>query len=210
VRLGNGHTEGTRAGSATTQSYVADNDVALGRLVDVVSHSKFWRSTAIFVAEDDAQNGPDHVDATARWHSSSAPWTRRATVDSTHYDTASMVATIEDLLGLPAMTIVDGRATRMWADFAGRADLRPYDPRKPTVVPFGDPGYPTNGATAPLAAQAARWELSKADATPEIALDESIWKSVKGRHARMPRPRHEHTSSARCRRTRRRGSGRVH
>jgi hypothetical protein len=90
------------------------------------------------------------------------------------------------------MTIVDGRATRMWADFAGRADRRPYDLRKPTVVPFGDPGYPTNAATAPLAAQAARWNLSKADATPEIALNESIWKSVKGRHARMPRPRHEH------------------
>lgn len=192
VRLGNDHTNGTRAGSATPQSYVADNDVALGRLVDVVSHSKYWRSTAILVTEDDAQNGPDHVDAHRTLALVVSPWTRRGAVDSTHYDTASMVATLEDLLGLPPMTIVDGRATRMWADFARRPDPRPYDVRKPTVVPFGDPGYPTNGSGAPMAAQAARWNLSEADATPEIALNESIWKSVKGRHARMPRPRHEH------------------
>jgi YVTN family beta-propeller protein len=192
VRLGNDHTNGTRAGSATPQSYVADNDVALGRLVDVVSHSKYWRSTAIFVTEDDAQNGPDHVDAHRTLALVVSPWTRRRAVDSTHYDTASMVATMEHLLGLPPMTIVDARATRMWAAFARRPDLRPYEVRKPTVVPFGDPGYPTNGSGAPMAAQAARWNLSEADATPEIALNESIWKSVKGRHARMPRPRHEH------------------
>jgi YVTN family beta-propeller protein len=192
VRLGNDHTNGTRAGSATPQAYVADNDVALGRLVDVVSHSKYWRSAAIFVTEDDAQNGPDHVDAHRTLALVVSPWTRRSAVDSTHYDTASMVATMEDLLGLAPMTIVDGRATRMWADFAGRPDLRPYDLRKPAVVPFGDPGYPTNGASAPMAAQAARWDLSHADATPEIALNESIWKSVKGRGSRMPRPRHQH------------------
>jgi YVTN family beta-propeller protein len=192
VRLPNDHTNGTRAGSATPASYVADNDVALGRLVDVVSHSTYWRSTAIFVTEDDAQNGPDHVDAHRTLALVVSPWTRRSSVDSTHYDTASMVATMEDLLGLQPMTIVDGRATRMWADFGTRPDLRPYDLRTPTVVPFGDPGYPTNGPTAPLAAQAARWDLSKADATPEIALNESIWKSVRGRQASMPRPRHEH------------------
>jgi YVTN family beta-propeller protein len=192
VRLGNDHTNGTRVGSATPQSYVADNDVALGRLVDVVSHSKYWRSTAIFVTEDDAQNGPDHVDAHRTLALVVSPWTRRGAVDSTHYDTASMVATMEDLLGMAPMTIVDGRATRMWADLQGRPDLRPYDLRKPSVVPFGDPGYPVNGAAAPMASQAARWNLADADATPEIALNESVWKSVKGRTSRMPRPRHDH------------------
>jgi YVTN family beta-propeller protein len=192
VRLGNDHTNGTRAGSATPQSYVADNDVALGRLVDVVSHSRYWRSTAIFVTEDDAQNGPDHVDAHRTLALVVSPWTKRGAVDSTHYDTASMVATIEDLLHLPPMTITDQRATRMWADFGGHADLTPYTARTPTVIPYGEPGYPRNPTGAPMAAQAARWDLDDADAAPEIALNESIWKSVKGRRARMPRPRHAH------------------
>jgi len=192
VRLGNDHTNGTRAGSATPQSYVADNDVAVGRLVDVVSHSKYWRSTAIFVTEDDAQNGPDHVDAHRTLALVISPWTKRGAVDSTHYDTASMIATMEDLLHLPPMTITDQRATRMWADFANRADLTPYNAKTPAVIPYGAPGYPTNAASAPMAAQAARWNLEDADAAPEIALNESIWKSVKGRHAVMPRPRHTH------------------
>jgi YVTN family beta-propeller protein len=192
VRLGNDHTNGTRVGSATPQSYVADNDVALGRLVDAVSHSPYWRSTAIFVTEDDAQNGPDHVDAHRTLALVISPWTRRGAVDSTHYDTASMVATMEDLLGLPPMMITDQRATRMWAGFSARdPDLTPFTARTPTVVPYGDPGYPTNAPTAPLAAQAARWNLKDADAAPEIALNESIWKSVRGAHSRMPRPRHE-------------------
>jgi YVTN family beta-propeller protein len=190
VRFGNDHTNGTRAGSATPQSYVADNDVALGRLVDVVSHSKYWRSTAILVTEDDAQNGPDHVDAHRTLALVVSPWTKRGAVDSTHYDTASMIATMEDLLHLPPMTITDQRATRMWADFAGRPDLTPYSARTPTVIPYGDPGYPKNPPTAPMAAQAARWDLRDADAAPEIALNASIWKSVKGRRATMPRPRH--------------------
>jgi YVTN family beta-propeller protein len=192
VRLGNDHTNGTRTGSATPQSYVADNDLALGRLVDVVSHSRDWRSTAIFVTEDDAQNGPDHVDAHRTLALVISPWTKRGAVDSTHYDTASMVATIEDLLHLAPMTITDQRATRMWADFARHPDVEPYSARTPTVIPFGDRGYSTNGATAPMAATAARWNLADADAAPEIALNESIWKSVKGRAARMPRPRHTH------------------
>jgi YVTN family beta-propeller protein len=192
VRLGNDHTNGTRPGSATPQSYVADNDVALGRLVEVVSHSKYWRSTAIFVTEDDAQNGPDHVDAHRTIALAISPWTKRAYVDSTHYDTASMVATMEDLLHLPPMTIVDQRASRMWANFDNRPDLTPYDAKTPMVVPFGDPGYPTNPSTAPMAAQAAKWNVRVADATPEIALNESIWKSVRGRRSEMPRPRHEH------------------
>ncbi|MEA2148346.1 MAG: hypothetical protein QOD69_176 [Solirubrobacteraceae bacterium] len=192
VRLGNDHTNGTRAGSATPQAYVADNDVALGRLVDVVSHSRYWGSTAIFVTEDDAQNGPDHVDAHRTIALAISPWTRHGAVDSTHYDTASMVATIEDLLHLPPMTITDQRATRMWADFARHADITPYTARTPTVIPYGSPGYPTNAPTAPMAAEAARWDLADADAAPEIALNRSIWKSVKGRRSRMPQPRHTH------------------
>jgi YVTN family beta-propeller protein len=192
VRLGNDHTNGTRAGSATPQAYMADNDAALGRLVDVVSHSRYWKDTAILVTEDDAQNGPDHVDAHRTLALVISPYTRTGRVDSTHYDTASMVATIEDLLGLPPMSITDARASRMWGGFAARPNLRPYDALRPEVTPFGEPGAPVNGVAAPMAAAAAKWDLDDADAAPEVALNESIWKSVKGRNAKMPRPRHDY------------------
>jgi hypothetical protein len=105
------------------------------------------------------RNGPDHVDAHRTIALAISPWTKRAYVDSTHYDTASMVATMEDMLHLPPMTIVDQRASRMWADFDNRPDLTPYDAKTPMVVPFGDPGYPTNPSTAPMAAQAAKWNV---------------------------------------------------
>jgi YVTN family beta-propeller protein len=197
VRLGNDHTNGTRAGSATPESYMADNDLALGRLVDAVSHSRYWKSTAILVTEDDAQNGPDHVDAHRTLALVVSPYTQRGRVDSTHYDTASMVATIEDLLGLPPMTVTDSRASRMWAAFGRRPRTRPYDAIQPEIVPFGAPGFPVNPSSAPMAAASARWNLKEADATPEIALNRAIWKSIKGRRARMPAPRHVHIIGSR-------------
>jgi YVTN family beta-propeller protein len=190
VRLGNDHTNGTRAGSATPQSYVADNDLAIGRLVDTVSHSKYWKSTAIVMTEDDAQNGPDHVDAHRTTALVVSPYTQYGRVDSTHYDTAAMVATIEGLLGMPPMTVTDARAARMWKAFGSAPRLAPYDAILPKIVPFGDPGYPVNAANAPMAAAAATWNLRDADAAPELALNQAIWKSVKGRHSKMPKPRH--------------------
>ena len=122
MRLPNDHTWGTRAGPPTPQAYMADNDLALGRLVDVVSHSRFWKSTAIFVTEDDAQNGPDHIDAHRTVAYVISPYTQAGAIDSTHYDTAGMVATIEDLLGLPPMAIGDQRAIRMWKGFTPQAE----------------------------------------------------------------------------------------
>jgi YVTN family beta-propeller protein len=190
VRLGNDHTNGTRAGSATPQSYVADNDLAIGRLVDTVSHSKYWKSTAIVMTEDDAQNGPDHVDAHRTVALVVSPYTQYGRVDSTQYDTSAMVATIEGLLGMPPMTVTDAGAARMWKAFGSAPRLKPYDAIQPSIVPFGDPGFPVNGASAPMAAAAATWNLKDADAAPEIALNQSIWKSVRGRHSRMPKPRH--------------------
>ena len=190
VRLPNDHTMGTRAGQATPQSYVADNDLALGNLVSTVSHSKYWKDTAIVVTEDDAQNGPDHVDAHRTVALVISPYTQAGAVDSTHYDTSSMVATIEDLLGLPPMSITDARVARMWGAWQKKANLRPYDARQPSVVPFGEPGATKNPSTAPMAAASAKWNFHDADATPEIALNEAIWKSIKGRYANMPSPKH--------------------
>lgn len=89
------------------------------------------------------------------------------------------------------MSVTDARASRMWAAFTRKPDLRPYAAIRPRVVPFGEPGAPVNPPTAPMARQAAAWDLEDADAAPEIALNESIWKSIHGRDAEMPRPRHE-------------------
>jgi hypothetical protein len=169
---------------------MADNDLALGRLVDTVSHSSYWKSTLILVTEDDAQDGPDHVDAHRTLALAISPYTQTGATDSTRYDTAAMLATLEDVLGMPPMSIVDQRANRMWAAFRAQPDLRPYNALTPSVTPFGAPGAATNPPNAPLAKQAAQWDLSRADAAPELALNESIWRSVKGPRARMPRPRH--------------------
>ena len=97
-----------------------------------------------------------------------------------------MVATLEDLLRLPPMTIVDQRATRMWKGFSRKPNLRPYDAKMPAVIPFGADGAPVNASNAPLAPRSTRWNFDIEDATPEIRLNEAIWKSVKGRNARMP------------------------
>jgi YVTN family beta-propeller protein len=192
LRLPNDHTWGTAPGKAIPESYMADNDLALGRLVETVSKSAFWPNTAIMVTEDDAQNGPDHVDAHRTLSYVISPYSQAAKVDSTHYDTAGMLATLEDLLGMPPMTIVDQRATRMWKGFSRKPNLRPYDAIMPKVIPFGAEGAPVNPPKGPLAAASARWNFDIEDATPEIALNEAIWKSVRGRRSRMPAPRHDY------------------
>jgi YVTN family beta-propeller protein len=182
------HTNGTAPHAATPASYMADNDLALGRLVEAVSHSPYWKSTAIVVLEDDAQDGPDHVDA----HRSPAlvisPYTQHGRVDSTHYSTAAALATIEDLLGLEPMSIFDQRATRMWPAFSPWPNMRSYTAIQPDVVPFGDPDAPTNGAGAHLGAQSAAQNWSVPDGPDKEILNEAIWWSVKGDGVPMPDP----------------------
>lgn len=105
---------------------MADNDLAIGRMVDAVSHSRYWKSAAIVAVEDDAQDGRDHVDAHRSPVLVVSPYSRHGRIDSNDYDSAAAPATIEELLGMPPRSIFDQRATRMWASFAGRPDLRPY------------------------------------------------------------------------------------
>jgi hypothetical protein len=190
VYLPNDHTKGTAPGEATPASYMADNDLALGRMVDAVSHSRYWKRTAIVVLEDDAQDGPDHVDAHRSPVLVISPYTQTGRVDSTHYDTAAAIGTIEDLLGLPPMSVFDQRAARMWAAFGSKPNLRPYRAITPAVVPYGAPGYPTNGAAAPLGAASAAQDLSAPDRADKATLNAAIWKSVRGARSRMPAPRH--------------------
>ena len=190
VYLPNDHNAGTSPGNATPQSYMADNDLALGRLVETVSHSRYWRSTAIIVVEDDAQDGPDHVDAHRAPAFVISPYTQTGLVDSTHYDTASALATLEDLLGMPPMSVYDARAVRMWPSFQRKPNLESYNAIQPSIVPFGDVEAPVNSLSSPLAAVSARMDFSKPDAAPEGLLSEATWKSVRGAGSRMPASRH--------------------
>ena len=117
LRLGNDHTSGTTAGKISPLASFADNDAALGMIVEALSKSKFWPRTAIFVMEDDAQNGPDHVDS----HRSPAlvisPYVRRGAIDSTMYNQTSVLRTMELILGLRPMTQFDAASRPMWAAF---------------------------------------------------------------------------------------------
>ena len=123
------HTGGTRPGKPTPQAYVADNDLAVGRVVDAVSHSPYWDDTAIFVLEDDAQDGADHVDAhrsTAFVISKYSPHTPQPFVDHNFYTTVSVIHTMESLLGLPAMNLFDAHAPLMAPLFSGPGTQPPY------------------------------------------------------------------------------------
>jgi YVTN family beta-propeller protein len=191
VRFPSDHTAGTRAGRATPEAYMADNDLALGRMVDAVSHSSYWGSTAVLVTEDDAQDGPDHVDAHRTMAFVISPYTQTGAIDSRQYDTAALLATLERLLGLPPMSIVDQRAPGMWPAFSPKPNFTPYTAIQPQVTPFGAGGFALNPAKAPMSKAAARWDLTDADSAPDIALNQSIWKSVKGAGSPMPKPRHD-------------------
>jgi hypothetical protein len=183
MSLGEDHTVGTRPGLPTPRAAVASNDYALGMMVDRISRSRYWKETAIFVIEDDAQDGSDHVDARRTVALVVSPYTKRKHVDSTLYTTSSMLRTIELLLGLPPMTQYDAAATPMYASFSDKADLNPYE----HVKPLFDISQ-VNTALAWGAGESLKMDFSEYDRTPMFALNEIVWKSVKGANSEMPLP----------------------
>jgi YVTN family beta-propeller protein len=183
LRLPNDHTAGTRIGKPTPTAYLADNDLALGRVVEAVSRSKFWKDTAIFVVEDDAQNGSDHVDAHRTVALVISPYVRRGSVDSNLYSTSSMLRTMELILGLKPMSQFDAAARPMYASFQAELDLRPYEHRVPGVDLSQK-----NTAQAWGAKLSEQFDLTKEDAVDDLLLNEVIWRSVRGPNAPMPAP----------------------
>jgi hypothetical protein len=181
VRLPNDHTHGAHPGKRTPTAYVAENDAALGRLVEAVSHSRFWTNTAIFVVEDDAQNGPDHVDAHRTEALVISPYTKRGAVDSTLYSTTSMLRTVELILGLEPMTQFDAAATPMFNSFRAEADLRPYAALAANVDLEA-----TNSLTAWGARE--KFNFAREDANDDLKFNEVIWRSVRGSANPMPAP----------------------
>ncbi|MBV9761330.1 MAG: bifunctional YncE family protein/alkaline phosphatase family protein [Acidobacteriaceae bacterium] len=181
VRLGNDHTEGTKAGHLTPFAFAADNDYAVGLVAEAVSHSKLWSSTAIFVIEDDAQNGPDHVDShrAPAWVISA--YTHRGIVDSTMYNQMSILRTMELILGLRPMTHFDAAARPMFGTFSDTPDARPYTAMAPKVSTTE-----RNPANAPGASKSARMDFTDADKVDDDELNDVLWRAIK--HAAAPPP----------------------
>jgi YVTN family beta-propeller protein len=181
LRLPNDHTAGTRPGLPTPKAMVADNDLALGRIVEAVSRSPIWPATAIFVIEDDAQNGPDHVDAHRTVCLVASPYARRGYVDHTMYSTVSMLRSLELILGLPPMSQFDAAATPMFAAFTDAPTLAPYQALTPTQ-PLGE----RNGPDAYRAEDSLRLALERADEADEAAFNAILWHAIKGPDVPMP------------------------
>ncbi|HWX18768.1 MAG TPA: beta-propeller fold lactonase family protein [Candidatus Binatia bacterium] len=181
LRLGNDHTHGGTLGFRTPTAYVAENDLALGSLVESVSHSRFWPQTAIFVVEDDAQNGPDHVDAHRTVALVLSPYTKRGVVDSTMYSTSSMLRTMELILGLKPMSQFDAAARPMFNAFQPAPDLRPYQARPANVDLEARNGKRTWGGRVKM-------NFAREDAVDDLLLNEVIWRSVRGAESPMPPP----------------------
>jgi 6-phosphogluconolactonase (cycloisomerase 2 family) len=183
IRLPNDHTAGARIGMPTPRAMVAENDLAFGKLVEHISKSKIWSESAIFVLEDDAQNGPDHVDAHRSIAFVISPYVKRGAVVSQQYSTASMLRTIELILGLPPMSQYDAAAIPMWECFTPSATLSPYK-NLPATYNINE----LNVVKSPISKLSDEFNLEKMDAVPDLLFSEVIWKAVKGLNSTMPPP----------------------
>jgi YVTN family beta-propeller protein len=176
------HTAGTKPGYPTPRAMVSDNDLALGRIVEAVSHSKFWRTTCILVVEDDPQNGFDHVDGHRTVALAISPYTKRKYVDHTQYNQTGMVKTVELLLGLPPMNQLDLSATPMRNCFQSEADLTSY-----ACVPNRIALDEMNPALKKLTGKARYWaekslalDLEEADRADEDTFNRILWHATRG------------------------------
>jgi YVTN family beta-propeller protein len=184
MALSEDHTAGTRAGAYTPKAAVASNDLALGKIVEACSKSPFWKNLAIFVVEDDAQNGPDHVDAHRTVALAISPYIKHHTVDSTMYSTCSLLRTMENILGLPQMSQFDAAAAPLIRSFTARPDFAPYACRTPKT------DIQARNTTASFgAAASARLDFSEPDrltAKDEQTLNRVLWHSIKGQSTPYP------------------------
>lgn len=183
LRFINDHTEGQRIGRPTPFAHVADNDWAVGMFVEYLSKSPVWKQSVVFIVEDDAQNGPDHVDAHRTIAFVAGGYVKRKFIDHTMYSTSSMLRTIELILGLPPMSQYDAAATPMWRCFTSEPDLTPFS----SIAPKVDLNAKNEKLTA-SAVKSMSFDFSKEDRIPDLLFSEVIWKAVKGEHSEMPAP----------------------
>jgi len=184
LRLINDHTEGLRKGAPSPFAQMADNDLALGQFIEHLSNSPVWKESAVFVLEDDAQNGADHLDAHRSIAFVVSPYTRRRFADHTMYSTNSMLRTLELIIGLPPMSQHDAAATPMWRCFTKNADFTPFRAR-PSNVDLNE----VNIAMNDLQRRSEVFDLTQEDRVPDLEFNEVLWKAIKGEHTEMPAPR---------------------
>lgn len=185
VRISNDHTSGQRKGAISPVSAVADNDQGIGRFLEHLSKSPIWKESVVFILEDDAQNGPDHVDAHRSPVFVAGPYVKRNAVIHNMYSTSGVLRTIELILGLPPMSQYDAAAVPLFECFTSKPDFSPYQ-AKSARVSLDQRNVAVNESSK----RSQSFSLVKEDGAPEKALNEVIWKSVKGEDSVMPAPKH--------------------
>ncbi len=189
ICLPNDHTTGTRQGFPTPAAQVADNDLAFGRILDAISHSRFWKETCVFAIEDDPQAGWDHVSAYRTTCYVASPYTRRRAVVSTQYNQTSLLRTIELMLGLPPMNQLDATATPMSDCFTDVPDLTPFV-ALPNNVPLDqmnpEPRKVSDALLRKHALISAKLPIALPDQCPEDTLNRIIWHAMKGSASPYP------------------------
>lgn len=184
ICLPNDHTSGTKAGCPTPAACVADNDLAFGRIVEALSHSRFWPRMAILGIEDDPQNGWDHVSGYRTTCYVASPYARRGVTVSTQYNTTSVIRTIEQILGLRPMNVFDASAEPMFDCFQDTPDLTPFV-ALPTNVPLDQMNPQPTAIADPVlradAEQSATFDFAQIDRAPEDLLNRILWRSQRGR-----------------------------
>ncbi|HXB06985.1 MAG TPA: bifunctional YncE family protein/alkaline phosphatase family protein [Puia sp.] len=183
IRIGNDHTAGLRRGQPTPFAYVADNDLAVGEFIEHLSRSPIWKESVVFMLEDDAQNGPDHVDAHRSPVYVAGGLVKRHFVDHTMYSTTSVLRTMELILGMAPMTQFDAAATPMWRCFTTLPDLTPF-PARPANIDLRE----KNTASNEWSKKSSAIDLTREDRVPDHLFNEIIWKAIKGADAPLPAP----------------------
>lgn len=184
VRISNDHTSGQRRGKHTPIAAVADNDLAVGRFIEHLSQSPIWKESVVFILEDDAQNGPDHVDAHRSPVFVAGPYVKRGAVIHNMYSTSGVLRTMELILGLPPMSQYDAAAMPLYECFTNKPDFTPYKV-KPAEVDIDKVNVAVNESSR----RSEKFSFAKEDDAPDLDLNEVIWKSVKGENSAMPAPK---------------------
>ena len=181
MSLGENHTSGTTPGAFTPDASVASNDHGVAKIAAAATRSKFWPEMAIFIIEDDTQNGPDHVDAHRAPALVLSPYVKRGYVDSTLYTTASLVRTIELILGLPPLTQYDAAATPMFNAFQRDPVVTPYTVLQPQVDLLAK-----NTRKSVYWQESSKMDFTVYDRAPEDQLNRILWAVAKGENAAYP------------------------
>jgi YVTN family beta-propeller protein len=183
LRFGNDHTEGLRLGRPTPKAFAADNDLAVGLFVEYLSNSPIWKESLVIILEDDAQNGPDHVDAHRSTTYLAGGFVKQGFVDHTMYSTSSALRTIELILGLPPMTQYDAAAEPMWRCFNSTASHPPFK-SVPNLIDLNE----VNKTENELSRISEKFDFSKEDRVPDAIFNEVLWSAIKGTSTPCPAP----------------------